>query len=159
MKVLVFEDDGGSRRILQENLAGRGHEVALHDSLPAALADCRRDPPDVVLTDIHLPGLSGTAHVAAFCGLDPAPLTIVMTGFPALETCLESLRHGAWAYLVKPFKVEEFLELAGKGLAGRRLADEARALRRRVGELEDELARLRPPAPGGGADARGEARP
>lgn len=157
MKVLIFEDDGGSRRILQENLEGRGHEVRLHDGLPAALADCAREAPDVVLTDIHLPGLKGTEHVARFCGLSPEPLVIVMTGFPALETCLDCLHHGAWGYLVKPFRVDEFLLLAEKGLAERGLKAEAAALRRRVAELEAELARLRPPAPAPGA--AGEVRP
>jgi DNA-binding NtrC family response regulator len=145
MNLLVFEDDGGSRRILSENLGGRGHTVRLHDDLGQALADCRRDPPDAVLSDIHLPGLSGTGHIASFCGLEPAPLVIVMTGFPALETCLECLRHGAWGYLVKPFRVEEFLQLAERGLAERRLAAQAAALQRRVAELEAELERLRPP--------------
>lgn len=144
MKVLIFEDDGGSRRILQENLEGRGHSVRLHDSLPAALSDCAREAPDVILTDIHLPGLKGTAHVERFCGLESAPLTIVMTGFPALETCLDCLHHGAWGYLVKPFRVDEFLLLAERGLSERRLLAEAEVLRARVAELEAEVARLRP---------------
>jgi DNA-binding response OmpR family regulator len=139
MKVLILEDDGGSREILEHHLQDRKIECHTTADRHAALRSLDNRPVDVVLTDIHLPGARGTDHIRDFCQHSSKPLVLVMTGFPSLETCLDSLHFGAEGYMVKPFKVSEFIELAEKGLARRQ---ELSALRDRVTELEAELSRL-----------------
>ena len=153
MRILIVEDDGGSRAILQEHLRARGWEVLSVERPERALALLQKEEVDLVLTDIHLPGASGTEHIRALCRRDDparlgAPLVVVMTGFPSLETCLDSIRAGAAGYLVKPFKMSEFALLAERALTERGLLARAGELERRVRELEEELARLRalPPA-------------
>jgi DNA-binding NtrC family response regulator len=155
MRILIVEDDGGSRVILQEHLRARGWEVLGAERPERAQALLEREAVDLVLTDIHLPGASGTAHIRAFCGLG-GPLVVVMTGFPSLETCMDSIAAGAAGYLVKPFKVDDFVALAERALEGRRRLARAGELERRVRELEEELARLRalPSVPGAAAPLR-----
>lgn len=160
MRILIVEDDGGSRAILREHLRARGWEVRCAERPEQALRLLEEEGADLVLTDIHLPGAGGTGHIRAFCrhgctADQPracGPTVMVMTGYPSLETCLDSIQHGAAAYLVKPFKVSEFVELAERALAERRLLARAQALEARVNELELELGRLRALPPVSAAD-------
>ena len=156
MRILIVEDDGGSRAILHEHLRARGWEVRCAERPEQALRLLEQEGADLVLTDIHLPGAGGTGHIRALCRHGCAPdqvhpggtPVVVMTGYPSLETCLDSIQHGAAGYLVKPFRVSEFVDLAERALAERRLLARAQALEARVNELELELGRLRalPPA-------------
>lgn len=154
MKVLVVEDDGGSRGILLEHLKARGWDVISCGDPARGQRLLESEHPDLVLTDIHLPGANATEHVRHFCaGHDgQQPVVVVMTGFPSLESCLDSFQAGAAGYLVKPFRVDEFVALAERELEQRRRLGRARELEQRVQVLEGELARLR--APGGGASQR-----
>lgn len=150
MKVLIVEDDAGSRGILFEHLKARGWEVLACGDPAHGQRLLESETPDLVLTDIHLPGASGTEHVRRFCAGGPAgrPVVVAMTGFPSLESCLDCLAAGAAGYLVKPFRVDEFVQLAQREHEQRLLLSGARELERRVSSLEAELARLR--QPGGG---------
>jgi DNA-binding response OmpR family regulator len=147
MRILIVEDDGGSRGILLEHLKVRGWEVLSCGDPARGLRLLESEQPDLVLTDIHLPGATGTDHVRAFCQerAGRRPVVVAMTGYPALESCLDCLQAGASGYLVKPFRVDEFIQLAERVLDERRLLGHARSLELRIAELEAELARLRAP--------------
>ncbi|MDP2360427.1 MAG: response regulator [bacterium] len=136
MRLLIVEDDGGSRTILEEHVGARGWTTCCAASPVQAEQLLSGREVDLVLSDIHLPGSSGTDHIRRFCerGLP----VVVMTGFPSLETCLDSMRHGAAGYLVKPFKVAEFIAIAERVLAERRRLGDLEA---RIRQLEAELAR------------------
>jgi DNA-binding response OmpR family regulator len=161
MRALIVEDDAGSRGILEEHLRARGWDALCAANPGQAERLLEQHGADVVLTDIHLPGASGTEHIRRLCAwgethAGAAPLVVVMTGFPSLETCLDSIQAGAAGYLVKPFRVAEFAQLAERALAERERQARADLLEARVHELEQELSRLRaapgvsrPGAPGG----------
>lgn len=157
MKVLLVEDDGGSRDILLEHLGARGWRVVSAPDPARGLRLLESERPDLVLTDIHMPGARGTDHVRAFCdgagGHNPA--VVVMTGFPSLESCLDSFAAGASGYLVKPFRVAEFVALAEKVMARRLLEERNRELEARVASLEAEVGRLRGSSPSRGTSAPG----
>lgn len=140
MNVLILEDDSGSREILQRHLSDRGIDVVVHQEIRPALRGLEAGDVDVVLTDIHLPGARGTDHIRDFCAHDSAPLVVVMTGFPSLETCLDSFHFGAQGYLVKPFRVAEFIRIAEEGLARKAQAAELERLRARISELEAQVS-------------------
>ncbi len=143
MKILIVEDDGGSRAILEEHLQARGWHALCAATVDEARRMVRAESFDLILTDIHLPGAEGTEHIRGFCqGSCPV---VVMTGFPTLETCLDSIQHGAAAYLVKPFRVAEFVGIAERAMQRRGEAARVIVLENRVRELEQELARLRAP--------------
>jgi two-component system, NtrC family, nitrogen regulation response regulator GlnG len=139
MKILILEDDAGSQTILQQVLEADGHHCVIFDSPKAALGAYSKENPDVVLTDIHLPGASDLQHVEAFCLAGDATV-IVMTGYPTLNLCQQSMHFGAKGFLVKPFKVTEFLDLAG---SAQLLRQERLDLLARVQELETELTLAR----------------
>lgn len=141
MRILIVEDDGGSRAILEEHLHARGWQALCAATVAEARRLLETERFDMVLSDIHLPGAEGTDHIRAFRAAG-APV-VVMTGFPTLESCLDSIQHGAEAYLVKPFRVAEFVDIAER--VSERRGEHARvaALELRVRELETELTRLR----------------
>jgi len=157
MKILLVEDDGGSRGILVEHLGARGWQVVSAPDPARGLRLLESEDPDLVLTDIHMPGATGTDHVRAFCAgaAGRAPAVVVMTGFPSLESCLDSFAAGAAGYLVKPFRVAEFVALAERVMARRALEARHRELEARVSALEAELGRLRGAAPSPGRSAPG----
>jgi DNA-binding response OmpR family regulator len=157
MKILLVEDDGGSRGILLEHLSARGWQVVCATDPVRGQRMLETEAPDLVLTDIHMPGAQGTEHVRRFCAGagERAPAVVVMTGFPSLESCLDSFAAGAAGYLVKPFRVAEFVQLAEKVLAQRGLQERNRDLEARLVALEAELARLRAAGPARGAPPLG----
>ncbi len=143
MNLLIIEDDGGSREILRRNLEARGFACHMTESPDEALRTMKERPVDLVLSDIHLPGCTGTKHIERFCSEAGGAPVIVMTGFPSLETCLDSFRFGAQAYMVKPFRVDELVELIHRAVEEGRLREELLGLKERVAELEQELRRLK----------------
>ncbi|MCA9784850.1 MAG: hypothetical protein KC518_14805, partial [Candidatus Cloacimonetes bacterium] len=73
------------------------------------------------------------------CGEWPGLVTVVMTGYPSLETCLDAMQLGAYGYLVKPFKVEAVVEMLERGRRERTLRSEVDSLRAQVRDLERRL--------------------
>jgi DNA-binding NtrC family response regulator len=139
MNILILEDDAGSRDVLQQNLNQRGHQCRVFSSPSHAANTAGYQETDVVLSDIHMPGCRGVDHIREICEMKNPPIVIVMTGFPALETCLESLEIGVYGYLVKPFRVDDFVRLAERGLEERVLRNELVVLRKQVASLKAEL--------------------
>jgi two-component system response regulator HydG len=81
-----------------------------------------------------MPGVDGLGLLALSRKLSLARPVIVMTAYSAVESAIESIRMGAYHYLTKPFKTDELRLFLERALAEARLADEARTLRRALGE-------------------------
>jgi two-component system, NtrC family, response regulator AtoC len=104
--ILVVDDDTDTRTLLSERLAKHDLRVHAVDSGAACLTWLRDHDVDVVIADIHMPGLSGTQLAAILTERYPDVLTIMLTGHAALETAIEAVRGGAYDYLAKPIKVD-----------------------------------------------------
>ena len=141
MKILILEDDAGSQHILRQLLEAEGHVCFIFDTPQTAIDAFDGIAPDVVLTDIHLPSAHGSDHVNSFCQKAYARV-IVMTGYPTFELCQDVMNAGAQGFLVKPFKVKDFLELA-ENTSGQALSIEVAQLRSRLLVLEAELTQLK----------------
>ena len=105
-------------------LARSGYDVAALTRGDEGLERARRDHFDVVLTDFKLPGLNGLELVAQLHAAKPLLPLIVMTAHGTTETAIEATKRGAYDYVVKPFDVQELLELVNKAAATSRLASE-----------------------------------
>ncbi len=109
MKILVIEDTPSERKLAQLVLTGAGHEVSGVEAAEQALVQVKQDPPDLILLDLHLPGLDGIAF-ARLLKSDPATrdiLIVALTSFPERFPKAEALAAGCDAYLVKPFNTRE----------------------------------------------------
>ncbi len=133
--MLVVDDEELYRRALERILRRTGYRASTARNAAEALAVVQGEPVDLVLTDVRMPGLSGTELVRQIHEFDPELPCIVITGYGGPESSLEALRAGAWWYLEKPFD-QDHLEVVRKLVAQ---AIEHRQLRAENRELRSEL--------------------
>jgi DNA-binding NtrC family response regulator len=131
-EILVVDDHPEMTRMLQRFLRRRGHSVETVNSAEEALTFARDHCPDVVLTDVRMPGMSGLELLRDLREDANPPQVIVMTAFGTVETAVEAMRLGAYHYVLKPFNLSEVKVLIDKALERRRLESEVRHLREEV---------------------------
>jgi DNA-binding response OmpR family regulator len=116
-RILVVDDTidllGAYRDVLEE----QGYEVTTASSGDAAVAILKRDRPDLVITDIFLPGIDGLELISRIRG-DLAPTTpiLAISGVPSVRT--DALRRGANAFAVKPIDLDDLMQLTREALKG-----------------------------------------
>lgn len=128
-RVLVVEDDDTVADVLREVLLDLPYECVFAASAEEALAKLALEPPDLILTDISLPGKSGLDVMREARALDPEVAVILMTGYASVQTAIDALRQGADDYVTKPFDdIADLPVMVEKRLRNRRLRSENRAL-------------------------------
>jgi DNA-binding NtrC family response regulator len=130
--ILVVEDDPSLRRIMQLRMDHNGFKVQCAESGEAGLAALDREPFDLVLTDLMLPGMSGIDVLKHIKTQFPATAVIVLTAFGSVETAVEAMKAGAFDYLTKPVDGEELLLTVNRALETARLREEVGNLRMSV---------------------------
>lgn len=125
--ILVVEDDEDIAASLEMILGGEGYAITLCDDGAEALEKSREETFDVVLTDFRLPGMGGLDLMAALRADRPLRPVILMTAHGNTQLAIESTKKGAFDYLLKPFDIEELLEIVGKAVrAGRTMGRRVR---------------------------------
>jgi DNA-binding NtrC family response regulator len=109
IRVLIVEDEEVFRRPLQRALEAAGYDVVAVPSGEDALAVLGRSTVDLLLTDHRLPGMDGVQLITRSKAIHPALAVIVMTAHGTAESAVDARRHGADAYLVKPFAMPDLL--------------------------------------------------
>jgi putative nucleotidyltransferase with HDIG domain len=123
-RVLVVDDEKFIRDILADFLTMEGYMVRTAENGRQAVTELSRSPFDLVLTDLKMPQMGGLELLKHVAELQPEALTVIMTGFGTVETAIDSMKHGAYDYILKPFKVEEIVHVVQRGLEKQRLAAE-----------------------------------
>src|SRR3990172_4710766 len=122
-RVLVVDDDRLNREIARDAL-GASARVECCASAEAALEALAREPADLVLSDLTMPGMSGTALLDRIRREHPDTDFVLLTANASVESAVAALRMGAADYLVKPIQPEELGVVAERILARRRLLAE-----------------------------------
>ena len=118
-RVLVVDDDAGSRELLSEVLAANGYIVATAADGAAAREELLRDGGyEIVIADLRMPNGSGLDLLRELRGQDQRHDLILMSSFMTGPEKKQALELGARALLEKPFRLTELLSVVG-GLAGR----------------------------------------
>ena len=133
-RILVVDDDSDARIGLAELLRLQGFEVETARDGFKALPKLADFAPDLLLTDLMMPGMDGLSLARRARELDRDSIAVVMTAYGAIETALTAVREGAADYVVKPFHLEEFMRIVEPALARRRLRREVARLRAGTGE-------------------------
>jgi two-component system response regulator HydG len=110
-RILIVDDEEDTAMLLRDALRRRGWQVDAVLSAADCLAYMRRDPVDVVISDVQMPGMSGIELCDQLYRRYPDCAPIVLTGYGQLDTAIAALRVGAWDFLTKPVKTE-VLEVA-----------------------------------------------
>jgi DNA-binding NtrC family response regulator len=131
-RILVIDDETSILDTLQILLRGEGFEVTVRTSGREALDRWDEDPPDVVLSDIRMPGVTGMDVLAAVREKDPEVPVILMTAQASLQSAIEAVNRGAFYYLQKPFSNDDLVTLCRRAAETRQLKDENVALKKEI---------------------------
>jgi two-component system, NtrC family, response regulator AtoC len=137
-KIMVVDDEHLIRWSLEQNLKKQGYEVCTAGTGEDALRLAREEQPDLVLLDYHLPGINGLEVLQRLKEIDEDVLVIMVTAQGGLETAVNTMRHGAYDYINKPFNLDEMAIVIRKAL-------ETSDLRREVVQLRSEHKKQGPP--------------
>ena len=139
---MVVDDELFVRELLLEFLSSEGYEVSLADSGEKAVKLMQSEPADVVLVDLKMPGIDGIETLRQIKNTAPNTLSIVMTGYPTIDSSIEALRCGAYDYVVKPFKLNDLKSSIERALEEYKLKDQTTRLKERIAHLETELEKF-----------------
>ena len=128
-KILVIDDDTSLRRVLEYNLLEEGYEVVAAETGGEGLILFKEQQPDLVITDLKMPGISGFEVLSSIKERSPQTPVIVITAFGAVETAVEAMKLGAYDYITKPFNRDALRLTVRKAVEMRGLADENRRLK------------------------------
>lgn len=138
-RILVVDDELFVRELLLEFLGQNGFEVYLADRGARAVELAADRAFDLCLLDLKMPEMNGLEVLSEFDKLPQAPLTVLMTGYPTVESAVACLRSGVFDYVIKPFKLPELLSTVQKGLKELRRRRREEDLSGRLAYLEAEV--------------------
>ncbi len=127
--LLLVEDEAPLRIAIAEQLTDRGYQVDQVDTGEAALAKLADFAFDIIITDLRLPGVDGSAVVEGAVERYPDIIAIVVTGYGTVKDAVEAIKRGAWDFVNKPFQIDELLHVLDSAIEQRRLKSENAYLR------------------------------
>ncbi len=140
-RILVVDDEPNARAALAELLREEGYIVETAADGFKALPKLEELEPDLLLTDLKMPGMDGIALMGKAREHDPNLPVLVMTAFGAVDTAVAAMRAGAADYLTKPINLEELILSVERTLERRRMQREMGQLKQRLSE-RDRLDRI-----------------
>ncbi|MCK9381881.1 MAG: sigma 54-interacting transcriptional regulator [Sulfuritalea sp.] len=115
-KILLVDDDPDLLRLIAIRLEAAGHVVATAASGAQALAQIATDRPQLVITDMRMPGMDGNALFGAIRGNYPTLPVIILTAHGTIPDAVAATHRGVFGYLVKPYEARVLLDLVAKAL-------------------------------------------
>jgi two-component system, NtrC family, nitrogen regulation response regulator GlnG len=135
LNVWLVDDDASIRWVLERALRQGGMSPTAFDQADSALAALRRDRPDVLITDIRMPGRSGLELLTQIRASQPELPVIVMTAHSDLDSAVAAYQGGAFEYLPKPFDIDQAVDLVRRAAQQRTAAPEPAAEAKRIPEM------------------------
>jgi DNA-binding NtrC family response regulator len=135
-RVLIIDDEPAMLDNVARLLTGAGFSCHPLGDATAFRSVAEATQPDVVLTDIRMPGADGMTILAASLADDPTRPVILMTAFASVTSAVAAIREGAFDYITKPFSADQLTVAVERAVRYRRLTHENRTLRQQVGTNE-----------------------
>jgi two-component system NtrC family response regulator/two-component system response regulator HydG len=131
-RIVVIDDEVNAAAALETLLGEDGYEVGRANDARSGFQLIEKMDPDVVLTDLRMPGMDGIELLTRIKELRPETMVILMTAYGTVKTAVRAMKLGAEDYLGKPIDVEELEVVLQKVLEKKQLLEEARSLRERL---------------------------
>jgi two-component system nitrogen regulation response regulator GlnG len=135
LNVWLVDDDASIRWVLERALRQDGMAPTAFDHADSAIAALRRERPDVLITDIRMPGRSGLELLTEIRDRQPELPVIVMTAHSDLDSAVAAYQGGAFEYLPKPFDIDQAVDLVRRAAQQKTRPDEASTEARRIPEM------------------------
>ena len=133
-RILVVDDEQSMRNFLEIMLRREGYVVDLAANGDEAVGFVEKKIYDLVITDIIMPGLTGTEVLKRVKEVNPATIVIMITAYASTESAVEAMKEGAYDYITKPFNVDEIKVIISNALEKGRLEKENILLKRELGK-------------------------
>src|SRR5580692_3698576 len=133
-RILIVDDESNARSALSEILREEGYATETAADGFKALGKLEEFDPDVVLTDLKMPGLDGIAFMEKARAAAPGAVFVVMTAFGTVQSAVAAVKKGAENYLTKPLEYEALSAVVERAMEKARLLQETRRLRERLRE-------------------------
>jgi DNA-binding NtrC family response regulator len=108
-RVLVVDDEQIIRESLSFILQKEGYEVEEAPNGQVAYKKIAENPPDIVITDIEMPGMKGLDLLERAKQVSPQTFVIIITAYGSIESAIQALRKGAYDYILKPLDFDELV--------------------------------------------------
>ena len=131
-RVLIVDDERAILDTVEILLRGEGFDATIAQSAREALERFDEVQPDVVLTDIRMPGVTGLDLLEAVRQRDPEVPVILMTAQASLQSAVKAVNQGAFYYLQKPFSNAELVALCRRAAQLRELSRENKTLKKEI---------------------------
>lgn len=136
-RIVIIDDDDSLRRVLEYSLQEAGYTVAAAASGEEGLALCSEQPPDLLISDLQMPGMDGMQLLQSVKRLHPETPVIMLTAFGTVELAVAAMKAGAYDYLTKPFNRDELQLTVAKALEFVTLSTENRRLKQDLNDHRD----------------------
>jgi two-component system NtrC family response regulator len=133
-RIVVIDDEVNATAALETLLKEDGYEVACAHDANTGLALIEQVDPDVVLTDLRMPGMDGLQLLTRLKQARPQTMVILMTAYGTVKNAVRAMKNGAEDYLAKPLDLEELEVVVERAVEKKRLIEETRQLRERVAD-------------------------
>src|SRR3990170_1713008 len=117
--IWVIDDDKSIRWVLEKALRQADLEVTCFENAKNILSLLEQSQPDVIISDIRMPGVDGLALLDQINKRHPQIPTIIMTAHSDLDSAVSAYQGGAFEYLPKPFDMDEAVELVRRAISHR----------------------------------------
>jgi response regulator RpfG family c-di-GMP phosphodiesterase len=124
--ILIVDDDWQVREVLHEIFLSSGYHCLLAQDGQEALSLFRASRPPLTVTDLKMPVMDGIALLQAALAIEPDAAIIILTGAADVKTAIDSLKLGAYDFIMKPVNVDELVIAADRALERRQLLIERR---------------------------------
>jgi len=138
--LLLVDDEPANLDSLERIFSREGHRVLLAASAQAAIEQLRKEPVDVVLTDLMMPGMSGQELLRAVRAVAPDTEVVLMTAYGTVEAAVAAMKDGAYDFLTKPLKRHAVMKSVALAVEKRRLVQENKQLKARLAGLTSPAA-------------------
>jgi DNA-binding NtrC family response regulator len=139
VKLLIIDDERIALRNLEHVMKKEGYDVTGTQSGPNALKLLEERQFDVVLTDLRMEKVDGMQILKKTRELYPDTEVIMITGYATLDSAVETMKHGAFYYIAKPFKLEEVRKVVQEAVHKVRLKSENRGLREQLENYQGKV--------------------
>ena len=123
-KILVIDDDQSIRKTLSGYLKKQNYEVLSAENGLKGIEILKNELPDLVITDIRMPGADGFEVLKNIKEIDPHIHVIIITAFDDMQTTVKAMQLGAYDYIEKPLEIDNLKITIQRALENKRLSDE-----------------------------------